>query len=333
MGKKADQTKGRPKALGVDDLELFDITCVHCKKQHKILQDGQFHCKYCGVMCENCAASHQKTPKDKGHWAGKLRLVSQEEEPTIPTFKHVAKCEIHNKRNIKGYCLDHGKLCCKDCVKIQHALCAVEGLDTMSEGVSRESHMLDAKHELSDIRRRCKKVGSTKRAEIVNMSRQAAAFEDYVKKVREKIVALLDNMVAAIMHDKDVFCKAEAKLIEKDIAECSELDNVLNVVNNNIEDAFRGGKQTEMWIAIKKLEYLITYYDEKITNMENDKSEVKFEFLPNKSLQGLLEAPENVGMMRVVASRLYGDNKDMVTQPLDKQKKTKTPVETRQQSM
>lgn len=324
MGKESGKTTGKPKALGVNDLELFDISCVHCKKQQKTLKDGQFHCKYCGVMCENCAAEHQKTPKDKGHWAQKLRHVSQEEAPVVPTFCYVKKCENHPKRTIKGYCLDHGTLCCKDCINPQHALCSVEQLETMSDGVSTNSHMLDAKHELSDLKRRCIKIGNTKRSEIIKMSIQAAAFEEHVKKIREKINDLIDNMITAVMREKDEFCKAEAKVIEKDIAECSELDKVLNVADNNIEDAFRGGKQNEMWIAVKKLETLITHFDEKITKMENDKCEVKFEFLPNKSLQGLLEAPENIGKMRITTSRLSRNDKNM----MDKLKKARTPTET-----
>lgn len=314
MGKNANKTTEQPTALGVEGIKLFDITCGHCKRNHKILQDGQFHCKYCGVMCENCASEHQKTPKTKGHWAQKLKRIHQEVISPTPTFNHLMKCELHQNRTIKGYCLDHGQLCCKNCIKSPHGLCALEELGTMSEGVSRDSHMLDAKHELSDLKRRCKKVGNIKREEIINMAKQGKAFEEYLKEIRNKIITLLDDMITAIVSEKETFCKAEAELIEKNISECVKVGNVLESAEKNLDDAFRGGKQVEMWVALKKLEHVMTHYDERIALIEKDKDVVKFEFLPNKSLQGLLQAPENVGKMKIVSSRIKGKTEHDTTE-------------------
>ena len=325
MGKPTNKSSEKPKALGTDGVELSDLTCARCKKQKKNIQDGQYHCTYCGVLCENCAAQHQKTPKEKGHWAQKLQRVNQDKGPNIPTFKHVMKCETHSKHRIKGYCLDHGQLCCNECVKMYHGLCAVESLDTMSVGVTRDSHMLDAHHELADLRRRCKRISQANHREIDNMVKQASAFEEHVKAIRDKLNLVLDNMVTAIMRDKDTFCEAEAKLIEKEVKGCDQFEDILAAVANNLDDAFKGDEQTDMWVAVKKLESIITHYDEQVVKMESDKGELKLVFVPNKSLVGLLEAPENVGKVRITSSRLYGNSNEMVTQKRNMHVKNKTP--------
>lgn len=311
---KADNGSIKPRALGVDGAELFDITCWSCKKHHKLLQNGQFHCKHCGVMCENCAADHQKNPKVKGHWAEKLRFV-RNEVVLVPTFNYVAKCELHPKRKISGYCLDHGHLCCNECLMSQHSMCAVEPVDNMCEGIEKGSHMLDAQCELSELRRRCKRMSSTKQDEMRNVSKQASAFEDKLRKVKEQVIKVLDDMVTAILKDKDRFCKSELEIIEKDMKECSDLSKVLDTAGKNLEEAYRNGKPNEIWVAMKKLEQLITYNDEIIAKMENNRSDVRLEFLPNKSLKGLLESPDNVGKMRVTSSRLYGHETDGLVTP------------------
>ncbi|KAH3836866.1 uncharacterized protein LOC127878515 [Dreissena polymorpha] len=316
MGKKTEK-KVRPRALGVDNVELFDITCFSCQKHHKLLQDGQFHCKYCGVMCENCASEHQKTPKQAGHWADKIRLISHFETPVVPTFNFLEKCETHPKRRIKSFCLDHGALCCNDCTRDLHAGCTIDAIKTMCEDVLTEAEMVESKNELSDLRRRGKKAGNAKKQEIINMARQATLFENYVRDLRERINVMFDSMVAAIVKEKDEFCKAESQLIEKDATLCDDLGPMFEVAQKHLDEAYRGRKKEDMWIAMKKLEAMITHYDGIVTGVENDKSEVRFEFVPNASLQGILEAPENMGKMKVTSSRLYGNNTDLTSKRND----------------
>ncbi|WAR00195.1 hypothetical protein MAR_024567 [Mya arenaria] len=315
MGKKTN--KKQPKALGVDGLELFDITCFSCKKNQKNIQDGKFHCRFCGVMCENCAGEHQKTPKKSGHWADKIKLLSHYEPPEIPTFHHVNKCEIHSKRRIKSYCLDHGALCCKECVRDFHADCVVEELHVMCENISKERDIVEARNELTDLKRRSNMTANSKKKEIVRMAKQAADFETYVKELREKINMMFDNMVAAILKEKEEFCKAETELILKDVEKLDNIIPIVDTASKSLNQAFSEGKREGMWIAMKKVEAVLTHYDEDVTNIENDKNEVKFQFIANASLQGILGAPENMGRLKITSSRLHGKNTDMIPRKIE----------------
>lgn len=307
MGKSTNKEPEKPKGTGADGAELFNIDCVFCKKD-KILTDGLFHCKYCGVMCENCASQHQKTPKQTGHWAQKIKRIRQETPQAVPTFSSTKKCEFHPKRSIKGYCIDHGELYCNECMRDRHFDCAVEAVEIMSEDVSGETHLVEPRNELVDLKRRNKRAKNAKKDEILHMQKQAELFEADLGKLREKINAMFDSMLQAILRDKEAFCKAEAEIISNDVSTCTEIEPVLETASATLDEAFRSGSKPDMWISLKKLERLVTHYDEIVTRIENDKSKVKFEFVPNVHLQGLLEAPENIGTMKVTASRLYGND-------------------------
>lgn len=298
---------GKPRGVGIDGVELFDINCVFCKK-NKVVMEAQYHCKYCGPMCENCSAKHQKTPKQTGHWAQKIKRIRSDSPSSTPTFNSTQKCEIHPKRSVKGYCIDHGELYCKDCKGDRHYDCALETAEVMSEDVRRETHMPEARNELVDLKRRNNKAGNAKKNEIAYLTKQAEQFETYLRQVRDKINVMFDDMLITILRDKDAFCKAEAELIVNDVSDCSEITSVLEVASTTLDSAFRSGSKTAMWISLKKLEKLMTHYDEVVTRIENDTSKVKFEFVPNVYLQGLLEAPENIGTMKITSSRLYGND-------------------------
>lgn len=306
MGKTEDKPPSQqPRATGVDGAEIFDTSCAICRKK-KVLTEGQYHCKHCGVMCEDCSAKHQKTPKQKGHWAQKIKRIRQE-VTSNPTFNSIKKCEIHPSRHIKGYCLDHGEVYCNDCVRDRHFDCPLESVEVMSQDVSRETHMIDARNELVDLKRRGKIASKSKNEEIAHMRKQSEKFEANLRKLRDKINVIFDDMVKSVLQDRDVFCKAEEKLIMNDVSECSDLAPVLETASTNLDEAFRSGSKPQMWISLKKLERVVTHYDEIVTRIENEKSKVAFEFVSNSHLQGLLEDPENIGKLKITSSRLYGN--------------------------
>ncbi|XP_045215895.2 uncharacterized protein LOC123566102 [Mercenaria mercenaria] len=319
----ADKTPQKPRGTGIDGVELFNMDCVVCKK-NKILTEAQYHCKYCGVMCENCSAKHQKTPKQTGHWAQKIKRIRQELPTSAPSFSSIKKCEHHPNRHIKGYCLDHGELYCNDCMRDRHFDCTVESVEVMSEDVSREPHMIDARNELEDLKRRNKMARNGKKDEIAHLQKQAEKFEAHLRQVRDKINVIFDDMLQAILRDKDAFCKAEEEIITKDISECTDVAPVLETASSNFDDSFRSGGKTEMWISLKKLQSVLNHYDEIVTKIENDKSEVKFEFVPSKHLKALLESPENIGTMKVTSSRLYGNDVTLNTNKTETDPKGKT---------
>ncbi|KAL4228315.1 hypothetical protein ACF0H5_013746 [Mactra antiquata] len=304
--KKKDQSQAKPKALGVDDKELYDINCVNCRK-NKVLAEGEFHCKFCGVMCENCSEKHQKTPKQTGHWAMKIKRIRQDYEPPH-TFSSVRKCEIHPKRHIKEYCIDHGELVCKDCKNGRHFDCNVELIEVMSEDIKKDKDLVEARNELVDLKRRTKRTCDKKKEEIKKMAKRAEEFEQYMRKMKEKVMAIFDKMLVEILRDKDEFCKTESELIDKDVQKSHSFVPVLEAASKQLDDVYRSGSQTDIWISVKKLEHLMTYYDEIITNMENDRVDVKFEFIPNEHLTGLLEVSENIGKVKITSSRLHGND-------------------------
>lgn len=305
MGKDK-KPQAQPKALGIDDQELYDIRCTICR-ENKVLTDGDFHCKHCGVMCENCSEKHQKTPRQVGHWAQKIKRIRQDYEQPY-TFTSIKKCEKHPKRNIKGYCIDHGEVICTECKNERHFDCTDETVEVMSEDLKKDTEMVEARNELADLNRRTKRVGKNKKEEIIRMAKQADEFEQYLRKMKDNVIAMFDKMLTAILREKDEFCKKESVVIDKDVEKCLSYTPIFDLASKQLDDVYRSGSLADMWVALKKAERLVTHYDEIITGMENDKVNVKFEFVPNIHLAGLLDEPDNVGKIKITSSRLHGTN-------------------------
>ena len=122
-------------ATGQDGVELFDKYCQSCRLKRQIVE-GQFHCKICGVLCEDCAYQHPKTPKKKKHWATRLELLVAPERH--PTFKYLDKCEIHPANKITAYCIDDAMLLCSDCITQEHETCGMESIENLAQNVNKE---------------------------------------------------------------------------------------------------------------------------------------------------------------------------------------------------
>ena len=289
----------RPKALGIDNEGLHDITCTGCKKL-KRERNGEYHCKYCGVLCEPCSSKHPKVPKTKSHWAVKITKLAEERVNSKPTFNYVAKCEIHRTKLVLGYCLNCSDLVCNTCLKEEHKDCEIiETVERLAADVKREKEHQNARAELFGVIQRCKNSTKLKNKQLQKLNEQSETFDKVLHQTQVKLIDMILNIINRYKTKKDEYFEKELKEILSEIDQCKRLTPVLENAVDKIDDAFHTGKQIDLWIGLKKLEKLITDCEETLADLENNQvTDAKYEFHPNKELEEYLKYPESVGTIK-----------------------------------
>ena len=295
----------RPKALGIDNEGLHDISCTGCKK-FKRERDGEYHCKYCGVLCEPCSSKHPKIPKKKSHWAVKIRMLEEERVIRKPTFNYVSKCEIHKTKLVLGYCLNCSDLVCNTCLKEEHKDCEViENVERIAADIKREKEHQNARAELFDLLQRSKNSTKSKNKELQKLNKQSENIDKALHQTQVKLIDMVLDIITRYKTEKDKFYEKEHKSIQSEIDKCKNLAPVLENAVEKIDSAFHTGKQTDFWIALKKLEKIITDCEVTLDELENEPiTEAKFEFHPNTELERFLKNPESIGTLKLTPSKL-----------------------------
>ena len=297
--------KEKPKALGMNNEGLFDIACISCKKKKQPVNTiGEYHCKYCGVMCEPCSAKHPKIPKKKTHWAAKIRLIEEEKIIRKPTFNYATKCELHKAKRVLGYCLNCGELVCNVCLKEEHKECQIiETVENMAVDIKREKDHLNAKSELSDVVQRTRDIVKLKNKELQKLNKQSENFDRALHQTQVKLMEMVINILENYKKEKDKFYEAEVMNIRSNISQCKNLTQIFETAVEKLDEAFHTGKPQDLWIALKKLEKLLTDCETTLAENEIESTEAKFEFKPNRDIEAFLKNPESIGKLRLTPSR------------------------------
>ena len=328
----------KPKALGMDDEGLHDLSCTGCKKL-KREKAGEYHCKYCGVLCEPCSSKHPKIPKKRSHWAVKIRLLAEEKVFRKPTFNYVSRCEIHTTKLILGYCLNCGELVCNTCLKEEHKDCKIiETVEKMSADVKRERDHQNARSELFDILQRNKNSTKMKNKEMQKLNQKSENFDKALHQTQLKLMEMILSILERYRKEKDKFYQQEVNSIQSDINKCNNVASVIENAVDKLDEAFHTGKEVDLWIAMKKLAKIITECEGTVNDAETDSvTEAHMEFYPNKDLEDFFKNPESIGELKLTPSKSVElkkiENEEYKGQPkqtntLGQTRRTSTPGQT-----
>ena len=104
--------------------------------------------------------------------------------------------------------------------------------------------------------------------------------------------------------DKNKLCEKESKELEHNIITCTNVIPVIVKAKDRLHDTVKISSEKDLFIAVRRLTDEANTYDAIAKKVEETSKAVKFDFHPNKTLQGLMKQHDGVGKIEVTFHEL-----------------------------
>ena len=249
--------------IAIQDKAKVSAKCSRC-------QDLAInHCATCEMfMCEKCSEFHDDWPSHKNHNVFSVKELNTPE--SLAKIKRKLYCMEHKEKLLEYYCETCRKLCCIDCVVLNHTK-PIHSCLAMFEVAQKEREKLQSSfttldEKLSEGEQALKKICET----IISLEKNAKTAKDQIKGQMEKILKIvaekLDEKVEKMNKEVDeVYGEMHSELSKQH----DEIKEYLDKVQASISlprNLLRRGS-TEEILSSQKL------IDEKVETLANEKPE------------------------------------------------------------
>ncbi|XP_052788092.1 uncharacterized protein LOC128222942 [Mya arenaria] len=224
--------------------QIHDYSYSKCEEDD-VNTEAQHFCPKCEhYLCDKCASVH-------GVYLKKHTVYGRGDIQKWAGFS-MDKCDQHGNK-LKFHCDDHQKLCCSDCVTLNHRLCrSISNIPDLARGFSKTE-------EFKRLPAAVNKVGSVlDELKNARMKDQASLKDSYkniiaeIKALRKEINKILDQFEKKSVQELDRLIKDLEKRVKDDLDTCAHMNDQLKTMVDKLQQITGKAEETDSYIGFRK---------------------------------------------------------------------------------
>lgn len=276
------------KSFEVENSRRF---CDPCKFTGRKTQ-AQGYCKTCdGHLCKDCLKAHKASLDTRKHIIIPKAKYSNSEGSDV-----LLRCEEH-QATLESYCSDHDKLCCHECISVNHRTCSsLIPIQRAACGIRDGSNISDLTSELDSLLTQFMRLKKEEENEMKTASKQGEDLANQVREFRKRINTILDKAEAAIYARKEQICKSETVEVFGRYKICENAIPALEQARKRLNRLNKDTPEQNSFIVTKKVENVVQRFQPVLKELGDRRGAFSVKFVPN---QDLVRAVQSLGSIVV----------------------------------
>lgn len=290
-------------------MDMKQITCDPCRFSGKTSSPAKKYCKDCGGhFCMYCAKTHVRTALTKTHEIIDVDKRSRTTEVARnSTTRFQNKCHDHGA-DLVSYCEPHDSLCCNVCVMSVHKDCKrVVKLSEAASGNKAKVMCKDLESTIKKLQAQFSDIQSQRRDHLQYMDEQNDAIMSSIRMFRKSINGIVDRLEDCVVRQKNEYWKDQSNLLTNHMKTCQTAATVLDDAYRNLDISLQH-TDAGIFVNIKRVESVVRKYSEVLAKLQPSPGRENFRFLPDLNIEKFLSSLEGLGVMKVEALPIKGDN-------------------------
>ncbi|XP_052251560.1 uncharacterized protein LOC127858436 [Dreissena polymorpha] len=246
-----------------------DFSCNVCENKN-VEVSADFYCETClKGFCEKCLFHHDQI------YFNHLKYGRGETNkwPLAKTMEDLLlKCDVHSNKKLKMFCLDHGQLCCSDCVLLNHRQCS--NLTPISESARKLSVDIEQlSNKIETVLAELNNFKITQEASIQTVEGSLNEKLQEIRELRKKLNSALDELENTTLKELDEIRTTLQTSLKKHVECCSKLKDELQQLNEAVQGLCDKNKKELEFLAsrkcLEKIQESETYLKESPVKMQS----------------------------------------------------------------
>ncbi|KAL4216739.1 hypothetical protein ACF0H5_024462 [Mactra antiquata] len=287
----------------------YDLICICCH-QNNISKPAHGYCIDCGEhLCAGCYKGHT-TPRPCRHH----RLLDSNSMPQTqnltddstavdsgPADNLTTHCKDHSDEILKLYCNDHNMLLCTICVALKHTKpCNVEYIPDISKKMLKSDVLHDIIGRTEEVMNRC---DSIKKQVHGNANKSSSSLRKAladVQKCRSDINRRLNELEAELTKTIDDAIQQNGKGVDSIETVYDDIKKDVQLKNESLTHLNETKQANNLFVHMHETAKLLDSHEENILAIEEEDRPEEYQFVPNKTLQDLLQQNNSLGVLSTI---------------------------------
>ncbi|KAL4216740.1 hypothetical protein ACF0H5_024463 [Mactra antiquata] len=282
----------------------YELVCIPCHSKH-FDKPAHGYCIDCSEhLCSECFKYHT-IPKPIRHH----RLLDSNSMPQTQNLNDnstavdnlTTPCKDHTGKILKLYCNDHNMLLCTICVALKHSKsCNVEYIPDISKKMLKSDVLHDIIERTEEVMNRC---DSIKKQAHGNANKSSSSLRKAladVQKCRSDINRRLNELEAELTKTIDAAIQQNGKGVDSIETICDDIKKDVQLKNESLTHLNETKQANNLFVHMHETAKLLDSHEENILAIEEEDRPEEYQFVPNKTLQDLLQQNNSLGVLSTI---------------------------------
>ncbi|KAL4216742.1 hypothetical protein ACF0H5_024465 [Mactra antiquata] len=218
-----------------------------------------------------------------------------------PADNLTTPCKDHAGKILELYCHDHKTLLCTVCVALKHTKpCNVEYIPDISKKMLKSDALHDIIRSTEEIMNRC---DSIKEQVHGNANKSTGSLRKAladVQKCRSDINRRLNELEAELTKTIDDAIQQNGKGVDSIETICDDIKKDVQLKNESLTHLNETKQANNLFVHMHETAKVLDSHEENILAIEEEDRPEEYQFVPNKTLQDLLQQNNSLGVLSTI---------------------------------